>query len=100
MDETVECRPTFEQVALEPIADEMGRNATILKTLEGVLYERQTGLSLLNTSLVKARSVLETIEYRECSLKTAVDAYFAVADQVVIYSRVLSYKTLKIPLFR
>ncbi len=72
-------------MALEPIADEMGRNASILKTLEGVLYERQTGLSLLNTSLIKARNVLETIEYRECSLKTAVDAYFAVADQVCFY---------------
>lgn len=83
MDETVECRPTFEQVALEHIADEMGRNASILKGLEGVLYERQTGLSSLNVSLTKAKTALDTIELRDCSLKVALETLTSLTDQVL-----------------
>jgi len=82
LDEAVECRPTFEQIGHEPIIEEMGRNLNILKCLEGVIYERQTGLNFLNGNLVKARNAFDTLDCRESTLKTALDSLLVFSDQV------------------
>jgi hypothetical protein len=82
LDETVECRPTFEQVGLDPIIDEMGKNITVLKCLEGIFYERQNGMAALNTSLSRTRTYFESIDFNNCSVKNALEALDMLSDQV------------------
>lgn len=82
LDANAECRPTFDQLAMDRIVDETQKTLNTLKSLETILGERHAGFSSLNGSLLRARAAFEGFETTEGTLKLAADSFYIFSEQV------------------
>lgn len=84
IDVALETRPTFEQLSLDRILDEMNKNLVALKSLEGIVQERMMGYGAFYASITKTRPFFEGFDSHEGTLRLAFDSFSVLIEQVTL----------------
>eukprot|EP00602_Paraphysomonas_sp_CaronLab_P002722 CAMPEP_0185022944 /NCGR_PEP_ID=MMETSP1103-20130426/5650_1 /TAXON_ID=36769 /ORGANISM="Paraphysomonas bandaiensis, Strain Caron Lab Isolate" /LENGTH=719 /DNA_ID=CAMNT_0027555273 /DNA_START=206 /DNA_END=2365 /DNA_ORIENTATION=+ len=85
--ESIELKPTYEQLSQDRIVDQSNKNILMVKSFEHILDERLQAFSKFLDSLGKARSSFDSFQESEGTIRQALDALFVFVEQELQQAR-------------